>query len=185
MWAELCQETSSKSSHFAEITRLVLHNKNIHTVTLVVLEETKNSPVLAFSKGCPSLFFHTSSRYNGFCLSGHFGFLCFLVFFFALRFHVASATLRDKQYGEIKASRREQAGKKGLYVSVRADKSLKIQLALRIRGRGRPHGNNVRKYPPRTQHLHSWLLIHQHVNPKLIFCSSGLYLVCFLPTSAF
>lgn len=65
---------------------------------------------------------------------------------------MASATLRDKQYGEIKASRREQAGKKGLYVSVRADKSLKIQLALSIRGRGRPHGNNVRKYPP-TEHV--------------------------------
>lgn len=44
--------------------------------------------------------------------------------------------------------------KKGLYVSVRADKSLKIQLALSIRGRGRPRGNNVRKYPP-TEHVNN------------------------------
>lgn len=70
-----------KSSHFAGITRLALHNTNIHTVTLVMLKETENSPVLAFSKGCPCLFFHTSSRYNGFCLFGRLGFLRVFCFF--------------------------------------------------------------------------------------------------------
>lgn len=39
-------------------------------------------------------------------------------------------------------------------MSVRADKSLKIQLVLSIRGKGRPHGNNVRKYPP-TEHVNN------------------------------
>ena len=52
----------------------------------------------------------------------------------SLWFHVASATQRDKQYRWIKERGKERTEKKALYVSVRADKSLEIQLVLSLPG---------------------------------------------------
>ena len=85
----------------------------------------------------------------------------------SLWFHVASATQRDKQYRWMKERGKETTEKKALYVSVRADKRLKIQLVLSLPGgkeeglMGIMSGNNHRRSMSITQHLHTWLLIVQ------------------------
>lgn len=89
-----------------------------------------------FPNGWLSPLFHTSYSYNVSCLFEPHGFLFFLLLLLLLLlFHVASATMRNKQCAQIKERGREQAGNKGLHVSVRADKSLKIQLVLSIWGK--------------------------------------------------
>lgn len=104
---------------------------------------------------------------------------------FTFRCHAASATQRDKQCVQIKGREKQQTGKKEQFVSVRADKSLKIQLALSVswRGgryrRGVLYGNCVRQYPEWGKiffFFYSWLLIDRHENNQSCFLVSQNYI---------